>query len=192
MRLPKLYNGTDRTFFFFNWETGRQALGAVASFRIIPTEAQRSGDLSGLMDARTGQPLVLKDPLGVGIVNNRIPQSALSPQAQTILSYTPAPNTQNGIFNFINTPRSPVSTQDNYTSRVDHNFSDRDMFSARYVFNDTVESGTPYWGNDERNNLARTQNVSTSCVRAQTRSTRQSVASRLEPHSGIRALRNDK
>jgi len=106
VRLPKLYNGTDRTFFFFNWEAGRQALGAVAGFRIVPTQAQRNGDLSGLVDARTGQPLTLKDPLGVGIVNNRIPQRALSPQAQTILSYTAMPNTQNGIFNFI-TPAKP-------------------------------------------------------------------------------------
>ncbi|MCL4854854.1 MAG: carboxypeptidase regulatory-like domain-containing protein, partial [Bryobacteraceae bacterium] len=168
VRLPGLYNGTDRTFFFFNWEAGRQALGAVAGFRIVPTQAQRNGDLSGLVDARTGQPLTLKDPLGVGIVNNRIPQSALSPQAQTILSYTAMPNTQNGIFNFINTPQSPVSKQDNYTARIDHNFSTKDIVSARYVFNDTVESGTPFWGNDERNNLARTQNVSTSYVRAQT------------------------
>ncbi len=53
IRFPKLYNGRDRTFFFFNWESGRQALGAVAGFRIIPTEAQRNGDLRGT--ARTGR-----------------------------------------------------------------------------------------------------------------------------------------
>ena len=163
--LPKLYNGKDRTFFFFNWESGRQAAGAVASYRIVPTEAQRNGDLRGLLNARTGQPIVLQDPANAGIVNNVIPKSRLSPQALTFLQSTPLPNTQNGVFNFINTPQSPVSTQDNYTGRVDHNFSSRDIVSARYVFNDTLENGTPYWGHDERNNLARTQNVATSYTR---------------------------
>lgn len=163
--LPKIYNGRDKTFFFFNWESGRQALGAVAGFRIVPTEAQRNGDLRGIVDARTGQPITLQDPLGVGIVNNVIPQQAISPQAKIMLGYTPGPNTQNGVFNFVNTPRSPISKQDNYTARVDHNFSTRDVVSVRYLFNDTLESGTPYWGNDERNNLARTQNVATSYTR---------------------------
>jgi hypothetical protein len=163
--IPKLYNGRDRTFFFFNWESGRQALGAVAGFRTLPTEAQRNGDLRGLVDARTGEPIALKDPLGIGIVNNVIPRSALSPQALAYLQFLPLPNTQNGVFNFINTPQSPVSTQDNYTGRVDHNFSTRDVVSARYVFNDTLEKGTPFWGHDERNNLARTQNVSTAYTR---------------------------
>lgn len=168
IRIPKLYNGKDKTFFFFNWESGRQAAGAVASFRIVPTEAQRNGDLRGLVNAQNGSPISLTDVNGVGIVNNIIPQSVLSPQAQVILQNTPLPNTQNGVFNYVNTPQSPVSTQDNYTARVDHNFSNRDIVSVRYVFNDTLENGTPYWGNDERNNLARTQNVATSYTKTLT------------------------
>lgn len=163
--LPKIYNGRDKTFFFFNWESGRQAAGAVASYRIVPTEAQRNGDLRGLLNAQTGQPITLRDVNGVGIVNNVIPRSAISPQAQVILNSTPLPNTQNGVFNYINTPQSPVSTQDNYTGRVDHNFSAKDIASVRYVFNDTLENGTPYWGYDERNNLARTQGVATTYTR---------------------------
>src|SRR5205085_2315619 len=93
---PKLYSGKDRTFFFFNWESGRLAQGAVPGFRIVPTTAQRSGDLSGLLNARTGQPLVLRDPLGAGIVGNRIPASALSPETQAFLKYEPLPNTSQG------------------------------------------------------------------------------------------------
>ena len=37
--LPKLYNGRDKTFFFFNWESGRLAQGAVSSLRLIPPAA---------------------------------------------------------------------------------------------------------------------------------------------------------
>lgn len=162
--IPKIYNGRNKTFFFFNWESGRQALGAVPGYAIVPTTNQRSGDLRGLTDSK-GNPLTLRDPLHVGIVDNVIPASALSPQAQTFLKFEPLPNTLNGVFNFINTPQSPVSTQDNYTGRVDHNLSSRDSLSARYILNDTLENGTPFWGHDVRNNLSRTQNVSTSYTR---------------------------
>ncbi len=51
--IPKLYRGTDRTFFFFNWESGRLAQGAVSSLRLIPPDNIRTGDFRGLRDART-------------------------------------------------------------------------------------------------------------------------------------------
>lgn len=162
--IPKLYNGKNKTFFFFNWEYGLQALGAVAGYRIVPSDTQRTGDLTGLTDSK-GNPIVLRDPLHIGIVGNKIPQAALSSQALTFLQFEPKANTQNGLFNFLSTPQSPVSTQLNYTGRVDHTFSEKDAVMGRYVFNDTLEKGTPFWGHDERNNLARTQGVAGSYVR---------------------------
>ncbi len=161
---PKLYSGRNKTFFFFNWESGRQALGAVPGYRLVPAAAQRDGDLRGLTDSK-GNPLILRDPLNVGIIGNVIPKSALSSQAQAFLKFEPVPNTQNGVFNFINTPQSPVSTQDNYTGRVDQIVSSRDNLTGRYIFNDTLEKGTPFWGHDQRDNLSRTQNVSTTWTR---------------------------
>jgi hypothetical protein len=117
----------------------------------------RNGDFSKLVD-KSGKPIVLRDPLGVGIVNNVIPKSALSPQIQTFLKFVPLPNTSQGANNFINTPISVLGRQNNYTARVDHNFSAKDSISGRYIFNDTYEAGVPYWGHDERNNLGRSQN----------------------------------
>src|SRR6476646_1998863 len=61
---PKLYKGTDKTFFFFNWESGYAAQGASPSYQIVPTEAQRNADFRGLINSSTKQPIVLKDPLG--------------------------------------------------------------------------------------------------------------------------------
>jgi hypothetical protein len=163
--IPGLYKGKNKTFFFFNWEYGLQALGAVAGYAIVPTDAQRNGNLAGLVNARTGQPITLRDPLGAGIVNNQIPVSALSPQAQAFLQFEPKANTQNGVFNFLSTPQSPVSTQINYNARIDQNFSSKDMVMGRYIINDTLEKGTPYWGHDQRDNLGRTQNLATSYIR---------------------------
>jgi hypothetical protein len=157
VRIPWLYNGADKTFFFFNWERGRQVSSNAASLRIVPPTDMRNGDFSKLVD-RTGKPIVLKDPLNVGIVNNIIPKNALSPQIQTFLKFVPAPNTSQGANNFINTPASVLGKQDNYTARIDHNFSSKDFVSGRYIFNDTYEAGVPYWGHDERNNIGRSQN----------------------------------
>jgi carboxypeptidase family protein/TonB-dependent receptor-like protein len=158
---PPFYDGKDRTFFFFNWESGRLAQGAVPGLRRVPTAEMRNGDFRGLVD-RNGKPITLRDPLGAGIVDNVIPRSALSPQIQTFLKFVPSPNTSAGALNFINAPQSAISRQDNYTARVDHNFSTKDSVSGRYIFNDTYEAGIPFWGHDERNNLGRSQNISSS------------------------------
>ncbi|MGI8992051.1 MAG: carboxypeptidase regulatory-like domain-containing protein [Bryobacteraceae bacterium] len=158
--IPKLYSGKDKTFFFFNWESGRVAQGATSQLRLVPPAAIRAGDFRGLVNARTGQPIILKDPLNVGIVGNVIPKSALSAQALAFLQFQPLPNTLVGTQNFASSPASAVSTQDNYTARIDHNFSQKDILSGHYIFNDTYEAGIPFWGHDERNNLGRTQNVS--------------------------------
>ncbi|MCC6588064.1 MAG: TonB-dependent receptor [Bryobacterales bacterium] len=157
--IPKVYNGKDKTFFFFNWESGRLTSGAAASYALVPPAAMRDGDFRGLKDARTGQPIVLKDPLNIGIVNNIIPKQLLSPQALTFLKYVPQPNTSVGTSNFISTPQSGISKQDNYTARIDHTLTQKDNVSFRYIFNDTREAGTPFWGYDIRDNLARTKNI---------------------------------
>jgi hypothetical protein len=158
--IPKLYHGKDKTFFFFNWESGYVAQGAQPTYRLIPPAAIRTGNFAGLTNARTGAPISIKDPFtGAPFANNTIPTNRLSPQALTFLQFVPQPNAQNGAQNFLTTPFSAVSYQRNYTTRIDHNFSPRDVLSGTYVFNDTYEAAIPIWGHDERNNLGRTQNA---------------------------------
>jgi hypothetical protein len=160
--IPKVYKGTDKTFFFFNWESGYAATGASSAFRIVPTAAMRNGDFSGLVDARTRAPIVLKDPLNIGIVGNVIPKAALSKEALAFLAFEPLPNTSNGTFNFATTAASATSTQRNFLGRIDRTLSSKDQIFGRYLLNDTYEAGTPVWGHDERNNLGRTQNFAAS------------------------------
>ena len=160
VRIPKLYNGKDKTFFFFNWERGRNLQGAVAGLRTVPNNDYRNGDFSKLINATTKAPIILRDPQNVPIANNIIPKSALSPQSLAFLAFTPAPNTSVGTFNFINSPLAAISKQDNYNARIDHQFSAKDTVFGRFVFNDTFEAGVPFWGNDQRDNLGRTKNLS--------------------------------
>src|SRR5436190_7283158 len=57
--LPGLYNGKDKTFFFFNWESGRQVAGSFGGQALLPPMALRAGDFSGMApiyDPLTNQP----------------------------------------------------------------------------------------------------------------------------------------
>ena len=71
VRIPKLYNGKDKTFFFFNWEQYRDYQFNQTNFTppTVPTAAYRTGDFSGLIPASGNAPLRLngrdyRDPLG--------------------------------------------------------------------------------------------------------------------------------
>ena len=46
--VPKLYNGHDKTFFFFSWEQYRNNEGT-SSITTLPTDAERTGDFSALL-----------------------------------------------------------------------------------------------------------------------------------------------
>jgi len=90
--IPKIYNGRDKTFFFFSYQktTLRQAPNAVS--RIVPTAAQKNGDFSAITRP-------LRDPLAnAPFAGNRIPISRYNPVARTIAdSYLPLPESGNTI-----------------------------------------------------------------------------------------------
>ena len=128
-----------------------------------PPRRMRNGDFSGLMDARTGAPIVLKDPLGHRHRRQRHSQgrrSARRPWPSWHSSRCPTPATARSTSP--PPPPAPSPTSGTSLGRIDHTLSSKDQISGRYLFNDTYEAGTPIWGHDERNNLGRTQNVAAS------------------------------
>src|SRR5215470_14542485 len=60
IRIPKIYNGKNRTFWFFNYEGYKLRSGAFGNYR-VPTQAMRNGDFSGLVDS-AGTLQVIYDP----------------------------------------------------------------------------------------------------------------------------------
>jgi hypothetical protein len=139
--IPKVYNGKNRTFFFVNYEGMRQAQKQTNVYR-MPTVAMRNGDFSGLLDSQN-RLQVLYDPMSTGpapnyqrtpFVGNQIPLSRESPVAKYLFSITPLPT--NNVNPLIDnnwygqakyyTPESSLSI------RIDHRFTDRDQFFARY------------------------------------------------------------
>jgi hypothetical protein len=52
VRIPKLYNGKDKTFFFFSYEYYDDQKMSAPAYTTIPTAAMRAGDFSGILDGR--------------------------------------------------------------------------------------------------------------------------------------------
>jgi hypothetical protein len=155
--IPHLYNGKNRTFFFFNWEEYLQP-GSHTSLASVPTQAMRDGDFSSLL----AQNVVIYDPTsGQAFGGNMIPASrisSVSSKAQNV-KYIPLPNFGSaGSINQNYLATYPNSHPHYYpTTRVDHNFRDgKDILSARHTYRhqneDTNLNGLPLYNRVQNRN----------------------------------------
>lgn len=158
--LPRIYNGRNRTFFFFDWE-GRNwplAAGNMAAFNTnVPTLDFRKGDFSKLgqviTDPATGQPFP----------GNIIPASRISSVAQGLQKYYVDPNAgpaDSYVGNYQGTKPRP-ETAKRFDVRIDHHLSGRDALSGRVTRqtdpmpnNFEWQSGTPIFGHSLNRNVA--------------------------------------
>ncbi|MBS1853441.1 MAG: TonB-dependent receptor [Acidobacteria bacterium] len=99
LNIPKIYKGGDKTFFFVNYN-GSRSENPFDAFATVPTLAERSGDFSNSLYARTDSggnrlPVQLYDPSsGLPVAGNNLQTAGLtlSPIAQGLLQYIPLPN----------------------------------------------------------------------------------------------------
>ena len=68
--VPKVYNGHDRTFFFFNWEQYREKVAINNQLETVPTAAYRSGNFATSIPP--GAAPIGTDPLGRPIYQGEI------------------------------------------------------------------------------------------------------------------------
>ena len=167
--IPKVYNGHDKTFFFFSWEQYRQKQGST-NLSTVPTDQERQGDFSAflgpaLKDAQgnaitnpcdNNNPILegqIFDPATTQTIggvqcrkpfaNNKVPISTV---AQNILALTPEPTSADKnllINNFSFTSVNPI-LDTTWTVRVDHSFSDRDKLFFSFSKRDQESiNGTP-------------------------------------------------
>lgn len=140
VRIPHLYNGTDKTFFFFNGDFYRTRGGGGTSTLSLPTAAMRQGDFSALL--ATGQ--IIYDPAST-VINgttvtrtpfpgNIIPANRISPVAQKILSYVPATTNQNIVNNSILPNSLTYNNFNTYSMKVDHYFNQRHHINGTYIY----------------------------------------------------------
>jgi hypothetical protein len=153
--IPKIYKGKDKTFFFFNWESGRQISGSFGGTALVPPSALRTGDFSGvsavIIDPVTKQPFP----------GNRIPADRIAPYARKFLDgFVPQPNANDPGINYRGPRAAAPITQDQYISRIDHVFSEKDSLNGSYIYNIQADDTTPTFVFDTRGNRARAQNLS--------------------------------
>lgn len=158
--LPKLYDGRNKTFWYWTYEAnkfGDPNVGAAQS--TVPREAWRNGDFSDLL--RLGANYQLYDPAtirptGTGTFTrdpfpgNIIPANRISPVARNILALYPLPNlpgAANGANNYF---QSGKAIEDYWTTiaRVDHVFSDKDRMFIRVHRDFWEEDKNRSFGND--------------------------------------------
>lgn len=127
-RLPHLYDGRDRTFFFVNFGLEHQR-SPVDTYATVPTAAERAGNfcdrqvqlydpLSNLAGPRA--------PLGC-----QIPADRLDPAAVGLLQFVPLPNLPGLVQNYHLQTTLPVATE-RVNARVVHSLSPRLSLQAIY------------------------------------------------------------
>jgi hypothetical protein len=143
--IPKVYNGTNKTFFMFNYEARKRRDGGLAQTANHPSTAFRNGDFSSLLGLPT--PVRIVDPLtGDPFAGNIIPTNRISPAAKELIKFWPDPQRVNanpllGI-NYTGFERRTLDDTQVF-GRIDHNISENDKIFARYAFNDVTYRVTP-------------------------------------------------
>jgi hypothetical protein len=151
VRIPRVYDGRNRTFFFMNYQG---TLASTQAGRIVttPNAAIRQGDFSAYTTP-AGQKVQIYDPLTTTTVgatptrtlfpNNIIPASRIDPASARIVSFFPAQNLNSVVNNLIQSGASRAATH-LAGFRVDHALGDRQRFFVRYSKN-REEPQTARW-----------------------------------------------
>lgn len=171
--IPHLYDGKDKTFFFFSWEQYRQHVGGVQT-STIPTPTELGGDFSATLntgnvlgtnpcdgtDIYVGEifdPATTQTVGGVecrtafmnepGSTGNVVPSNRFSTVGQNLLSYYPTP-TNNNLINNYTFPYSYPILDTTTTFRIDQNISQKSKAYFSYSSRENVRlSTTPEWNN---------------------------------------------
>jgi hypothetical protein len=160
--LPKVYNGRNKTFWYFNYQGTKYRQAAVNMLGGVPTAAERTGDLTGLL--YNGTSPLLYDPLGnyTGSGNNLtrttlmggnglvVPASRIDPMTLALLKNLPLPNraatpgfTQTN--NYVG-QQSTLTNAQTWNFRIDENLTDRQRLFFRFKRDDYNTPSSEWMG----------------------------------------------
>ncbi len=165
VRVPWLYDGRNKTFFFFNLEKYRNVTRSSGSLTTVPTDAYRRGDFSAALTGRSlgtdvlGRPIMenaIYDPRTTRTVtvnntqyivrdpfpNNVIPTALLDPVALKVQDLIPKPDNGELLNNW--DPRIPNFKYQQIPSvKIDYSFSDKSKLSGYWSLQDTTQITGP-------------------------------------------------
>jgi hypothetical protein len=162
--IPKIYNGKNKTFFFFNMEKYRDRESLYAGTTTVPNSAYLAGNLSNNL-AVTGNRNLGTDFAGRAIIqnaiydpatqvidssgrrvlntfpNNIIPPSRIDPTSAKIMAFFPKANLGNDAFvNNFTQSGAFFKLQQIPSIKIDHSFSDRAKISGYWGSQNTDKS----------------------------------------------------
>jgi hypothetical protein len=159
--IPKVYNGKDKTFFFFSYEGFRNRVGANNTVQTVPTSEMYNGDFSNWVNA-AGVTIPIYDPFSLHkdangkdvrdpFPGNKIDPGKFDPlSVQALKTYqayggTLTPNVAGAVpgtqayvrNNYIISSGTQVSPMTKYSVKIDHNVGTKDRFSGYIGWNRT-------------------------------------------------------
>ena len=121
--LPKLYNGKNKTFFFFDYEGNRRRTSQPEQY-LVPTQSERNGNLSDL----GGGTVTNLNASSLALLNNYYPL----PNVNCITQLTPTCS-----FNYENLQSIPSSTN-GMDGRIDQIINSKQQVYARFNWKNLV------------------------------------------------------
>jgi carboxypeptidase family protein/TonB-dependent receptor-like protein len=139
--LPKLYDGHNRTFFFFDYQ-GTRIRSSQTALITVPPDAWRHGDFSGFQTIYNPATTVINadgSATRQPFANNKIPMSMFDPVALQLINSFPEPNVPgnvsiSGVSNNYLTNPSTATNVNQWDARIDHRISDKDSLFGRFSF----------------------------------------------------------
>jgi hypothetical protein len=142
VRIPHLYNGKDKTFFFVDYEGFRFHTGGT-SLQSVPTEAMRSGDFSALLPATQLFDPTTHNPIPGNILTND-PNFTPSAVMQKVFALLP-PTNGSLSDNVVDTTIS-TTTANLVDVKIDQIISSKQRISGGFDFDNTAQGGVSNLG----------------------------------------------
>ncbi|MDX1980242.1 MAG: carboxypeptidase-like regulatory domain-containing protein, partial [Bryobacteraceae bacterium] len=156
--IPKVYDGKNKTFWFYAWEANKWIVPGNFT-GTVPTAAQRQGDFSSLLSA--GAIYQIYDPATIQsaaggrfsrqpVPGNIIPASRLNPVGRAIADLYPQPTsagTADGRNNYFNGNNQSFEDYYVHVARMDHAFSERYRVFGRVHYDFWEEDKNDHFGN---------------------------------------------
>ncbi|MBS1813973.1 MAG: TonB-dependent receptor [Acidobacteria bacterium] len=128
--IPGIYNGHDRTFFFFSYGgSRRRGLDTFVQSQ-VPTLDERNGIFPAAR--KIYDPATTSGSTRTQFSGNQIPTGRFDPVAVATLKYIPEPN-QTGTLNYGGYTGNPLLDPNLYTTKINHKLTLKQDLSALYI-----------------------------------------------------------